>query len=163
MNTRVKDLTYLLAYLRSLQMLYQTLHWQAKGTSAYSDHLLYARLYEALGEEIDQLAEKIAGLDGDLSLSLGPQLKLVCAIESGWMSDFHATSVEIALHAEECLQRCLKKIFDQLKDSGMTLGLEDFLASLASKHEENLYLLRQRDNFNEDLTRILIRKATAKR
>ena len=52
--------------------------------------------------------------------------------------------LERALVIEEVLQKGFKVAYDLLKDSGgMTLGLDDFIMSMASAHETNLYLLRQ--------------------
>jgi DNA-binding ferritin-like protein len=58
-------LLQLLAILRALQWSHQTAHWKVRGEPFYGDHLLFQKLYEAVGEEIDTLAEKNKKLGRD--------------------------------------------------------------------------------------------------
>jgi len=136
-----------LCTLRTMYVHYQNLHWESKGNSFYSDHLLFQRLYEGVAEETDALAEKILGLTG----------------QTKWVSDLHTfqhghdtlqiwyevtkgdDSTSRAFFSEMYFQEQLDYARAVLEESNnMTYGLDDFLGGLASKHEEHVYLLRQR-------------------
>jgi DNA-binding ferritin-like protein len=140
-------LLQLLAILRALQWSHQTAHWKVRGEPFYGDHLLFQKLYEAVGEEIDTLAEKIVGIYGpgaitNLSL-LSDTHKFVANHAASGVGD---NPYQCALLMEEHLQRALKLAYDELKASGeMSLGLDDFLMATANAHETALYLLRQRN------------------
>ena len=46
---------------------------------------------------------------------------------------------------EEALQKALSNIYNALKDmKALSLGMDDYIMSIANAHETNLYLLRQR-------------------
>ena len=138
-------LTNLLGLLRAQQMSYQTSHWQAAGVSSYGNHLLFARLYESVGVQIDQLAEKIAGYLGSDALGLLPQIMVVAHYCARW-----TTGLEIecphrrGVQSEKDCQAAIKAAYDGIKAAqAMTLGLDDWLMATASVHEENTYLLQQ--------------------
>lgn len=135
-------LSHILAALRAQYMLYQTLHWQAKGPTYYGNHLLFQRLYESVQGEIDQAAEKLVGYTGGDSVNLPAQLSLVQVYCSRWceIEDPFARG----LQAEKDLQKLLKFSYDKLKaTNSLTLGLDDWLMATSSAHETNEYLLQQ--------------------
>ena len=135
----------LLTTLRAMAIHYQNLHWEAKGLPFYGDHLLFDRLYKNVVERVDVLGEKILGLTGN----------------SLFVSDLHSTQhshttlklwhdytkgdspTSRALFSEAYLQEQIEYTYHTLGEQ-LTLGLDDFLMSLANKHEEHFYLLRQR-------------------
>lgn len=138
----MKLLLQILSILRAIHWSHWTSHWKSTGETSYQDHLLFERLYTGVSEEIDTLAEKIAGIYGPKSLG-----------ELSLLSDsyrFLAVHSELGLyqHAlaiEEHLQKALRSAYDRLKESGeLSLGLDDYLMATASSHETNLYLLRQK-------------------
>lgn len=132
----------LLALLRAQSLSYQTSHWQATGPNSYGNHLLFARLYESVGDQIDQLAEKMVGYLGVEAVGLEGQAEKIaglcghweqvpCHHERGILSEFEAQSE-------------IRAAYDGIKKAGaMTLGLDDWLMATASAHEENTYLLQQ--------------------
>ena len=132
----------LLAILRAQEMSYQTSHWQSSGRSYYGNHLLFQRLYESVGAEIDGIAEKMVGYLGAESVNLAPQAVKVATFAFGWAKidcPFHR-----GLSSEEQLQVATKAAYDSIKEVGaMTLGLDDFLMAMANAHETNAYLLQQ--------------------
>lgn len=139
-------LLQVLAILRALQWSHQTAHWKVRGEPFYGDHLLYQRLYEAVGEEIDTLAEKIVGMYGPGAITnlsvLSDTHRFIAEHARTGAGD---SSYQCALQMEEHLQRALKVAYDELKASGeLSLGMDDFLMATASAHETALYLLRQR-------------------
>jgi len=140
----------LLTTLRAMYVHYQNLHWESKGSSFYGDHLLYQRLYEAVAEETDSLAEKILGLTGE-----GVFVSDIHTFEHGYNTLniwYEATKgskpEERALFSEAYLLEQLEYVDAYLTDLGAkSMGLDDMLSGMASKHEEHVYLLRQRGGF----------------
>ena len=132
----------LLAILRAQEMSYQTSHWQSSGMSYYGNHLLFQRLYESVGAEIDGIAEKMVGYLGAESVNLAPQAVKVATFAVAWAKidcPFHR-----GLASEEQLQAATQAAYDSIKEAGvMTLGLDDFLMAMANAHETNAYLLQQ--------------------
>jgi len=131
-----------LACLRAQSLSYQTSHWQVAGSHFYQEHLLFERLYNSVGEEIDVIAEKISGLVGSDQVSLEKQIPKVAVFLGSWASV--PDHLRRGLTSEETLQKLLKDAFDNLQEAGLiSLGLEDWLAATASAHETNIYLLQQ--------------------
>lgn len=139
-------LQMLLAVLRGAHFAHWTSHWQVKGSSFYGDHELMGRIYTSLIEEIDTLAEKIVGTYGVEAVNAVEQAQLMAnhllpLAEAHSMND----PIRRALLIEEGLQVIFKNAYDMLKEQGgLTLGMDDFIMSMANAHETNLYLLRQR-------------------
>ena len=132
--------------LRGAHWAHWTSHWQVKGESQYGDHLLLERIYEGLIGEIDTLAEKIVGTYGGLAVSPVDQAQLMANTILP-VAEVQAENNPIlrALIVEEALQVAFKNIYKALKGMDiLTLGMDDFIMSMANAHETNLYLLRQR-------------------
>lgn len=134
-------LIQLLSILRALHWSHWTSHWKSKGDASYQSHLLFERLYTGVVEDIDTLAEKIVGeygpeAIGDLSVMTGSYR---------FLSNHEGENlVPRALEMEEHLQTAIKTAYETLKaNGGLSLGMDDYLMSLANSHETNLYLLRQ--------------------
>lgn len=138
----------LLSLLRALHWHYWTAHWKAKGPAAYGDHLLFQRLYEARTEEIDTLAEKIAGLFDESELDAIAQSTLMQTWLQRWSR--HGDVFECSLAAERDAQGSLRMLRSALESTGhLTLGLDDYLTETASRHETASYLLKQRSKSSE--------------
>jgi len=132
----------LLGCLKAIYWAHWTAHWQCAGDSSYADHLMFGRMYEATVDEIDTLAEKAVGYFGPSAVD---PLK-VTEIELRHLSKWpHVDHVKKALLCEQALLDYLSALYDTIKNLNMmTLGLDDFIMSLASAHETNVYLLQQR-------------------
>jgi DNA-binding ferritin-like protein len=138
----VAALQWLLACLRAQYWSYQQSHWQARGESAYGDHLLFQRLYESVEDHSDTLAEKMVGLYGNDAVST---LGLAPKFDS-WVSRWSAVQCphERGLLSEDDFQQVCRQSYEKLGDLGeLTLGMDDFLMATANDHETNQYLLRQ--------------------
>jgi len=136
-------LKQLLGILRALHWSHWTSHWQVRGDTSYGDHLLFERLYTAITDEIDALAEKIVSYYGAEAVSALPSME--------FSEDFLALYDETtdvykrALLMETHFQNAAKKVYETLKGMDeMTLGLDDYIMSIANTHETHQYLLRQR-------------------
>jgi len=140
--TAKEHLQSLLALLRALHWEYYTSHWRVKGVAFYGDHLLFQRLYEGLPEEIDMLAEKMVCKYGEAVVCPVHQMKLCHAwlVQIEGILDWY----DRGLRLEELLQNQIKNTYDMLdRASELTLGLDDFLMTLANSHEGHAYLLKQ--------------------
>ncbi len=125
-----------LAYLHALQWNHQASHWQSEGDASYGDHLLFQRLYDAVTEEIDGLAEKMVGLYGNTAVDAKTQAVLMPRVLSRWAHE--SDPFKRALLAEDMFQVALKATVE------LPLGLDNMLRTLADTHETHLYLLQQR-------------------
>lgn len=136
----------ILCTLRTMYVHYQNLHWESKGDNFYSDHLMFKRMYETVAEETDTVAEKILGLTGN-ALWVSDRHSLQHGFDTIqiWYSVAPEDGASRALFSEAYLQEQLDYARANLEDhESLTYGLDDMLSSLASKHEEHIYLLRQR-------------------
>ena len=126
----------MLAIMRALQTSHHTAHWQA---SEYQLHLLFQRLYESLDDEIDTLGEKMVGLFGPEAVNASDSMNRKKRWIDGWNS---GKPLENAIAAEKDFQATVKYTYETLKTNGeLTLGMDDFLMTVANNHETNLYLL----------------------
>lgn len=132
-----------IATLKALALIHQHSHWTTNGTPFYGDHLLFMRLYEDTLETLDLAAEKFIGLFGDKCLDYDLQADLLHKIMQRY-SKFEGSPHEMSLAAEKDFLNFSKEAYNALEDDGaMTLGLDDMLMAIASKHEEFCYLLQQ--------------------
>lgn len=136
-----------LAFLRGVHWSHWTAHWQVKGQPSYGDHLLMEKLYSSVEEEIDTLAEKIVGEFGSEAVDQVDQAKYML---QSLMTFPEKDPIKRSLLVEEMVQDFLKSVYTLLDNMNtMSLGLDDFIMSIANTHETNLYLLRQRNNSND--------------
>jgi len=134
--------------LRGLAIIHQVAHWTTKSNTYYGDHLLYDRLYSAVTEHIDTVAEKTIGVYGLSFISLASH----CQATMAFVDDINkieangaAGLAKRSLIAEEAFLDLAKEVYNALKEDGsLTLGVDDMIMSIASKHEEHVYLLKQR-------------------
>lgn len=128
------------AGLRAAHHLYWTLHWQAKGQPQYGDHLLFERLYSAMPEDMDGLAEIIAGHYGADKLD---------PIKSWAMASEKINSVakgSSPLAIAEMIMELAEVANAEVEGSDCPYpgGLSNFLSGLSTKHLADIYLLKQR-------------------
>lgn len=133
----------LFALLRAGHWNAWTLHWQSKGNSFYGDHTMLERIYNGYVEEIDGLAEKIAGLTGDRNVEAVESMSMALQYVQQWGQE--PDLIKRGLMAEKNLQEAIQNVFDSLEQKGqLSMGLNDFLMGLANDHQTNEYLLQQR-------------------
>ena len=136
----LESLKEVLAVLRAQSWLFQSLHWQVKGSNFYQLHLLYERIYNSLSSEIDGLAEKIVGYYGSSAIERTDQMDRA----TKWIKEWRGDNIETALKSEKDLQSLLKYTYDSMSNrKELSLGLDDWLMATASAHETNIYLLNQ--------------------
>lgn len=140
-DATMKLLRKLLALLRAQHLFYYNCHWEAQGDSFYELHLLFERLYAALPNQFDGLAEKMVAFFGKEATDLNELMPLMADWLESWRGD---DKIQASLKSEDDLQTNVVKIYNQLKESDeLTLGLDDFLMALADDHETHQYLLKR--------------------
>ena len=156
-DEKYAELGVFLDLLRALQLLHQTCHWQTEGHTFYEDHLLFQRLYEGIGPQVDSVGERAVGL-GSSSLvrsrhffQNGPKFILAVdeALDSpmGLQESTAAKLMKKALLAEKSFLTAGEKLMDTLKSKGLlTRGLEQLLGTVLDEHETSIYLLKQRSS-----------------
>jgi len=156
----IDSLRELLSSLQAARLFYHSVHWRVRGSSFYGDHLLFQRLYEGEGggpnldDQIDALAEKMVAKYGPQSVQISSykidsitQPSLIAKIEyaledSGGKSD---CPFRQAIEMEKSIQNIIRYSYNELKNNdSLSLGMDDFLMSLASERETAMYLLKQR-------------------
>jgi len=144
-------LTAMLSYLRAMQAWFHGAHHVTGGEGFAGDHSeLYTRIYEAMIEDYDSAAEKAIGLSEEKTACPLKVMDHANKIISRLTSPCDLTAVEIARHGYSLIMRYLKfldHLYSSLdKDGSLTLGLDDFIMSMANDYETFAYLLKQRSS-----------------
>jgi DNA-binding ferritin-like protein len=151
-------LASLLGLLRAMHWLHWTSHWTVEGDPFYGDHLLFQRLYEAMPDEIDGLAEKIVATYGVGAVNPVAQAEIMMSLLRRWETTQGIMAK--ALVAEQDLQRAVGALLTSLPATGeLSTGLGNYLEDLLDKHETNLYLLGQRGRGSKLAARYLQSKS----
>lgn len=131
------------ATLRAIYLVEQHCHWNSRGDTFYSDHLLLERLYKDLVDEADLAAEKMIGLFGKNGVDYKEQCALIHKIVEKY-ADLAEKPIEQALAIEKDFLKLSDTLFNEFEKAGaLTIGLDDMLMAISSKHEEHTYLLTQ--------------------
>ena len=148
-GTPFPELSVVLVHLRFLALVHQTHHWVSRGDTFYGDHLLFERIYNAVVEDIDAVAEKSIGLGHVDNVAIRLQVKQLNQLTAGYgmMSTIPQTTelAKRSLAAETNFIKTTELAIQAMKESGrMTRGLDNLLAGLLDTHEGHVYLLKQR-------------------
>lgn len=131
------------ATLRAIYLIHQHNHWTTKGSTFYGDHLLFEKLYTGAGEDADTAAEKMVGLFGEKGLDFEIQIEYMNKIVSKY-SSLDGNPLKMSLTIEKDFLKLSESFYDAMEsEKAMTLGLDDMIMSIASKHEEFCYHLQQ--------------------
>lgn len=149
-NAQFGELATLLAVFHAIRTLHQSAHWQIGGRTSYGDHLLFERLYNDTTTEVDEIAEKLVGLDcparvDPLTLSFHSAIiiKNFCKAQTNVVNS--ESIIMRALEAEQNLLSFITIVVESLANRGvLTIGLENMLADMHDGHESHVYLLKQR-------------------
>lgn len=139
-----------LGAFRGMQIWFHSAHVMTKGTAFAGDHvLLYGKIYEEISDQLDHAMEKVLGLTNEESL-LCPK-EMIKSTQSAldlYDSPSDSSAYNIATTALKLVENFLTviEILYKVKKHHdlMTLGLEDFMSSLANTHEGYVYQLQQR-------------------
>lgn len=151
------NLAELMSYLKALRECYQTMHWTARGSHYYGDHLLFERLYNDIVKEIDSLAEKSIGYTDDAYVvEVQYQTARTATHVAEIMSHLpDMTYIQCMLFAENHLcKEIIPQMLNTLEQANeLSDGVENFLQGLSDNHEGHIYHLQRRLKTQEDAGR----------
>jgi starvation-inducible DNA-binding protein len=135
-------LNRLLADEHVLYMRLRNYHWNVVGMAFGPLHALFQSQYEALAEDIDEIAERIRMLGPTAPGTLTEMLQNATLSERpgqlpderGMVTDLVADHEAIIRHLRKDLRACDEQYDD--------MGTSDFLTGLMEKHEKMAWLLR---------------------
>lgn len=136
-------------FLRSMQLWFQAAHHCVDGLSFIADHqLLFSDLYTMCAEEFDSIVEKSIGKNNNKNCAnLKMQLEGINFLFSKWKEPSQISTQEIFEQAKEIellYQELLKSCFEKIQDDILMLGLNDWIMTSISQHEDNLYKINAR-------------------
>jgi len=140
----------LLSCLRAASLIHQSHHWQTRGDTFYGDHLLYMRLYDESQESIDKIAERAVGAGNHWLVHPVIQAGQLWSLVKFFYGDIQANPgpdlyALLSLVAEVRVLALLRMVYEALSAKGLlSPGIDNLLQGVADKHEEFVYLLRQR-------------------
>jgi DNA-binding ferritin-like protein len=138
------DLAVWLGFLRALGMIHHSHHWQTMGSPFYGDHLLLERLYKAVQDEVDTVGEKVVGIDSPALTNYFLQMNHM----RGFMKKVSSKDkppMVVSLESEFVFIATGELISDRLREAGLfTSGLANMMGDILDRHENHVYLLKQR-------------------
>ena len=142
----------LVIMLRALHWASWNYHWAAYGPNAYSDHLMYERIYTGIEKHIDTVVEHMIGYEvltenrvKQTEFSLDVTVSMAEVLESLYDSNLVLAEVDRLKWAIEATISCCNKLLQLSKqDPERYLGIDDFAPAIAKKLETYKYLLQQR-------------------
>jgi DNA-binding ferritin-like protein len=136
----MKELMYL---LRAIRIYSQNAHHLVKGTPFHSDHNFFGDVYNEVGGDFDDVAERIIGLYGEEHLNLQNMLQAVVAK----LVDAPSTGVsdnKVFYEYQFKMEDKLKNLIKQIIASGVSPGVEQLIGDIANKSEMRCYKIKQR-------------------
>jgi hypothetical protein len=143
----------LLSYIactKATEMWFHSAHHVTKGKGFAGDHnILYSKIYNLLGEDLDSLVEKGIGLYDNEQLACPIIIsklafKLICKFESP-VNKSDDDIANIGLRVLYYHLNHLEDFYHSIKEShDFSIGFDDLLASMANEYERYIYMLKQR-------------------
>jgi starvation-inducible DNA-binding protein len=145
-NANVQGVTAILKRLLADEhVLYTRLrnyHWNVVGMAFGPLHAMFQEQYEALAEDIDDIAERIRIL-GQLAPGTMTEFTQLATLNErpGELPDDHGMVAQL-VSDHEAIIRHLRKDLRACDEQYDDMGTSDFLTGLLEKHEKNAWLLR---------------------
>ena len=143
-------LSNFLGSLKALQIWFHSAHVLSKGPAFAGDHVhIYGEIYEAAAKHYDLGVEKFIALTNQESFAC-PVSSTAAAIKllETYPSPVDQSGLVIASTAYQIIKSFIisteKLARDLEKEAFLTLGMSDYLSSLASEYENYFYFLQQR-------------------
>lgn len=139
-----------IACTKATEMWFHAAHHVTKGAGFSGDHaLLYAKIYEKLGEDYDDLVERGIGLFNNENIACPILISnLAAKLVSNFDTPADKNDYDIAYiglnvlhHHLENLEIFYKKMSNT---NNLSLGFDDLLQSFANIYEKYIYMLKQR-------------------
>ena len=114
-----------------------------------NNNILYSKIYDLLGDDLDALIEKGIGLYDEEQLACPIIIsKLASKIICNFDSPVNRSDDEIAhigFHVLSHHLNSLERLYYKIeKTRSFTIGFDDLLASMANEYERYIYMLKQR-------------------
>lgn len=144
------ELAALLAFLRALNSVHLTHHWQTKGRSFYGDHKLFEDIYNETIPMIDALAERTVGAGSPILVNPVIQAAHSAALVKSLYNGAPVNPgpddlVLLSLKGVLRFSLLLRMVYDALESKGLlSHGTDNLLQGFADQHEVFAYLLKQR-------------------
>lgn len=143
------ELGMLIGLLRALVITQHAYHWQTAGANYYADHTLYERLYTETEEDVDGIAERAVGMGGIELTNYHHQLTTASFFLKA--VSHQKPLYEEALDGEKLFIKITEFVMKSLEGTGkLSSGIEQLLGDVLNKHENHVYLLKQRNNSNNN-------------
>lgn len=136
-----KALTKVLADEHVLYNKTRSYHWNVEGPSFMEFHKLFEEQYDAIAENIDDIAERIRSIGHYAEGRLAELLKIAELKEPEIVSEPSA-QVGNLLADHETLIRNLRELAAQFSDENGDEGSADFVIALMQFHEKTAWMLR---------------------
>jgi starvation-inducible DNA-binding protein len=117
-------------------------HWNVTGEDFSQYHKLFEEQYDALAEDIDDVAERIRALGEKTPATLSEFTKLARLKEHPRKYPKASAMIANLLSDHETIIRNLRKDIEICDDKYDDEGTEDFLTQLMEKHEKTAWMLR---------------------
>jgi starvation-inducible DNA-binding protein len=137
----VKLLEALLADLHVLYVKTRSFHWNVEGPHFNDLHKVFEGQYDAIGEEIDEVAERIRALGAPVTAALGVFSKAAKLKDHIGPPPGAARMVALLLDDHEAVIRNLRADQNLANEKG-DQGTCDFLIGLMEAHEKTAWMLR---------------------
>jgi starvation-inducible DNA-binding protein len=117
-------------------------HWNLVGMSFGPLHALFQQQYEALADDIDEIAERLRTLGPNVPGTMTEFLQLATLAERpGELPDDRGMVTQL-VNDHEAIIRHLRKDVRATDEQYDDMGTSDFLTTLMEKHEKMAWLLR---------------------
>jgi starvation-inducible DNA-binding protein len=134
---KIDELKILFASVYTLYLNTQSAHWQVKGPSFYSLHMLFEKEYQAIALQVDALAELIVMNDVLVPANFADIIRL-SAIEN-----FASTSnANVLLTHLINGNEMVIKLITQMLDAGHDENINAMLTDLLAYYEKELWMLK---------------------
>jgi DNA-binding ferritin-like protein len=139
-----------IATLRALYIVEKNCHWLSSGAEGafYAQHLLFDRIAERSIKDSDLAAEKMIGIFQKEGFNMALQTQYFSKLLNKYQDEKNLYELCFKMESDflDFSQQCYD-FFE--KEDVLTMGLDDFLMSTCSGHEESYYLLQQALTDNE--------------
>jgi DNA-binding ferritin-like protein len=131
-----KLLVEFLGLLEALRISHHVCHLTVKGKTFWGDHQMFAKLYDGLVGEFDEIGEHAVRLGAD------PCPCTIAETAAEWLERWtQKDCIQRALAAERAVQTALAALVR--KNADADIGLDDTLRAISASHSTAVYLLQQ--------------------
>jgi starvation-inducible DNA-binding protein len=136
----VEGLSRFLADAYALYVKTQNFHWNVHGPEFYSLHLLFEKQYEEIGEELDEIAERIRALGFFVDASFGAFKKLTLVKDEEKILSVRDMLLNLIAGHEVFIHH--GRHVAQLTDQEGDFATVDMLGRMLGAHEKICWMLR---------------------